>query len=313
MPYNNIISRTDAGALIPEEVSAEVIQNLTESSIVMRLGKRLSNMSRAQVRMPVLSLFPIGYFVSGDTGLKKTTEVNWANKYIDAEEIAVFIPIAKSVLDDVNYDIWGACKPLLVEEFGRVFDAAVLFGDNAPAAWPTDILAAAVAAGNDVTLGVGADLYEDIMDEGGVIAAVESDGYFHTGAVAAISMRARLRGLRDADGNLIFQKSMQEAGSYFLDGEAMYFPRNGCWDVTQAHMILGEWEKLVWSLRQDITYDIFDQAVIQDATGAIVYNLAQQDMVALRAVMRLGWQVPNPINRLQTTEADRYPFAALIP
>ena len=78
-------------------------------------------------------------------------------------------------------------------------------------------------------------------------------------------------------------------------------------------MILGEWDKLVWSLRQDITYDIFDQAVIQDATGAIVYNLAQQDMVALRAVMRIGWQVPNPINRLQETEANRYPFAALIP
>jgi len=313
MPYSNIISRTDAGALIPEEVSSEIIQNLTEGSIVMQLGKRMANMSRAQYRMPVLSLFPIGYFVSGDTGLKKTTEVNWENKYIDAEEIAVFIPISKAVLDDVDYDIWGTCKPLLVEEFGRVFDAAVLFGDNAPAAWPTDVLASAVAAGNDVTLGVGADLYEDIMDVDGVIAAVEADGYFHTGAAADIGMRARLRGLRDADGNLIFQKSMQEAGSYFLDGQPMYFPRNGSWDVAQAHMILGEWDKLVWSLRQDITYDIFDQAVIQDATGAIVYNLAQQDMVALRAVMRIGWQVPNPINRLETTAADRYPFAALIP
>jgi len=313
MPYSNIIDRDEAGALIPEEHSAEIIQNLTEGSIVMRLGKKLANMSRAQVRMPVLSLFPIGYFVSGDTGLKKTTEVNWENKYIDAEEIAVFVPISKAVLDDVDYDIWGEIKPLLVEEFGRVFDAAVLFGDNAPAAWPTDVLAASVAAGNDVTLGVGADLYEDIMDVNGVIAAVESDGYFHTGAAADISMRARLRGLRDADGGLIFQRSMQESGSYFLDGEAMYFPRNGCWDVAQAHMILGEWDKLVWTLRQDITYDIFDQAVIQDATGAIVYNLAQQDMLALRAVMRIGWQVPNPINRLEETEADRYPFAALIP
>jgi len=313
MPYSNVISRTDTGALIPEEHSAEIIQNLTEGSIVMRLGKKLANMSRAQLRMPVLSLFPIGYFVSGDTGLKKTTEVNWANKYIDAEEIAVFVPISKAVLDDVDYDIWGEIKPLLVEEFGRVFDAAVLFGDNAPASWPTDVLASAVAAGNDVTLGAGADMYEDIMDVGGVIAQVESDGYFHTGAASDVSMRARLRGLRDADGNLIFTKSMQEASSYFLDGEPMYFPRNGCWDVAQAHMILGEWDKLVWSLRQDITYDIFDQAVIQDATGAIVYNLAQQDMLALRAVLRIGWQVPNPINRLEETAADRYPFAALIP
>ena len=313
MPYNSIISRDDASALIPEDVSSEIIKNLTEESIVMKLGKKLANMPRAQTRMPVLNLFPIGYFVSGDTGLKKTTKIDWANKYIDAEEIAVFVPISKAVLDDVDYDIWGEAKPLIAEEFGRVFDAAVLFGDNAPVAWPTDVLASAVAAGNDVTLGAGADLYEDIMDVDGVIAAVESDGYFHTGSAAGISMRARLRGLRDADGQLIFTKSMQEGSSYFLDGEAMHFPRNGCWDIAQAHMILGEWEKLVWALRQDITYDIFDQGIIQDATGAVVYNLMQQDMLALRAVMRIGWQVPNPINRLEETEADRYPFAALIP
>ena len=179
MPYNSIISRDDAGALIPEDVSAEIIQNITESSTVMKLGKKLANMSRAQTRMPVLNLFPFGYFVNGDTGLKKTTKLSWANKYIDAEEIAVFVPIAKAVLDDSAYDIWGEAKPLIAEEFGRVFDAAVLFGDGAPAAWPTDVLAASVAAGNDVTIGTGADLYEDIMDVDGVIAAVESDGYFH--------------------------------------------------------------------------------------------------------------------------------------
>ena len=313
MPYNSIISRDDAGALIPEDVSAEIIQSVTESSTIMRLGKKLANMPRGQTRLPVLSLYPIGYFVNGDTGLKKTTEINWANKYIDAEEIAVFVPVSKAVLDDSAYDIWGEAKPLLAEEFGRVLDAAVLFGDNAPAAWPTDILASAVAAGNDVTLGTGADLYEDIMDVDGVIAAVEADGFFHDGSVADVSMRARLRGLRDADGNLLFTRSMQEGSPYSLDGQPMGFPRNGCWDVAQAHMILGEWNKLVWSLRQDITWDIFDQGVIQDATGAVVYNLMQQDMLALRAVMRIGWQVPNPINRLQATEANRYPFAALIP
>ena len=313
MPYGNIISRDDADALIPEDVSSEIIQNVTEGSIVMQLAKKLAPMSRAQRRMPVLSLFPIGYFVNGDTGLKKTTEVNWANKYINAEEIAVFVPISKAVLDDSSYDIWGLCKPLIAEEFGRVFDAAVLFGDNAPTDWPDDVLTAAVAAGNDVTLGAGADLYEDICGVDGVIAAVEADGYIHSGVAADLTMRARLRGLRDADGQLIFTRSMQEASTYNLDGEPMHFPRNGSWDVAQAHMILGDWSKLVYSIRQDITYDIFDQAVIQDATGAIVYNLAQQDMVALRAVLRLGWQVPNPINRIQETEANRYPFAALIP
>ena len=75
MPYSNVISRTDAAALIPEEVSREIVQGVLEESVVLRLGRKLANMARAQTRMPVLSLFPTGYFVNGDTGLKKTTEI----------------------------------------------------------------------------------------------------------------------------------------------------------------------------------------------------------------------------------------------
>jgi hypothetical protein len=29
--------------------------------------------------------------------------------------------------------------------------------------------------------------------------------------------------------------------------------------------------------------------------------------------MRLGWQCPNPINRMQATEGNRYPLAVLTP
>ena len=42
-----------------------------------------------------------------------------------------------------------------------------------------------------------------------------------------------------------------------------------------------------------------------------VVNLPQQDMVALRLVFRVGWEVANPINYDQQTEASRYPFAVL--
>ena len=44
-----------------------------------------------------------------------------------------------------------------------------------------------------------------------------------------------------------------------------------------------------------------------------MYNLAQQDMVALRAVFRVAWQVPNPINRVNENSSTRYPFSALVP
>jgi len=308
------IQRTDAEALMPEDAALTVVDGMPESSAVMRLGRQLPNMSRSQRRMPVVDSLLTAYFVTGDTGQKKTASMAWANKYINAEELAVIVPIPENVLDDTEYDIWGQVQPRISEAFGVAFDGAVLRGVNAPAAWPTNLKAGALAAGNQVVLGAGGgDLYDDIMGEAGTIAKVEEDGFMVTGHVSALSLRAKLRALRDDDGRPIFVASMQTGGGYELEGNSIYFPRNGAMDATDVLMFSGDWDQLVWSFRTDITYKLLDQAVIQDTDGSILYNLAQQDMVALRAVMRIGWQLPNPINRIQETEADRYPFSTLLP
>ena len=312
--YTSLVSRVDAGALIPEDAAREIVQGAVEGSTIMRLARRLPNMARGQQRVPVLSVLPTGYFVSGDTGLKQTTEVNWDNKYLYAEEIAVIVPIPKAVLDDADYDLWAEIRPRLVEEFGRVFDAAVMFGTNAPAAWPDDLLTAATAAGNTVTEGgVGADLYDDILGVGGVISKVEDDGFMVNGHVAALSMRSKLRSLRATDGVPLFVRSMQGTNTYELDGSPLYFPRNGAMDAAQALLFSGDWSQVVYSVRQDMTYTIATEGVISGDAGAVVINLFQQDSVALRAVMRVAWQAPNPINRVQGTAANRYPVAVLKP
>jgi HK97 family phage major capsid protein len=312
MPYNSLTSRTDAAALIPEEVSREIIQGIPEASAFLSLARRLPNMPRKQTRMPVLSALPTAYFVNGDSGLKQTTEVAWDNKYLNAEEIAVICPIPESVLDDADYDIWSEIRPKLIEEFGRVIDAAVLFGTNAPTAWPDDVRTAAVAASNNLALGGGGvDLYDDILGSSGIISLVEADGYMVNGHIAAMSMRGKLRGVRDVNGQPIFVRAMQDATRYELDGAPVYFPRNGAFATAATYMFSGDFSQLVYAMRQDMTYKLLTEAVITDAGGNIIYNLAQQDMVALRAVMRIAWQCPNPINRLQETEASRYPVAVL--
>jgi len=313
MAYNNVIDRSDAAALIPEEVSREIVQGVAETSACLRLFRRLPNMSRKQQRIPVLSALPTAYFVNGDTGRKQTTEQAWENKYLIAEEIACIVPIPEAVLDDADYDIWAEVRPRIVEAFGVVIDAAILFGTNAPNSWPDSVLDGATSAGHVVAIGTGADIYDDIMGENGVISLVEEDGYMVNGHIAAMTMKAKLRGLRDTNGQPIFVRSMQDRTRYELDGEPMEFPANGAFDVTKALMFSGDFRQAVYAMRQEITYKVLTEAVIQDNTGAIVYNLAQQDMVALRAVMRLAWQVPNPVTRLQPTEAQRYPFAVLTP
>jgi HK97 family phage major capsid protein len=309
---------------MPEEVTREIIQSVPEGSAVMALATKLPNMSRKQQRMPVLSMLPDAYFVTGDTGLKQSTQQAWSNKYLDAEEIAVIVPIPEAVLDDADYDIWGEVKPKVGEAIGRKFDRAVLFGEDAPTAWPDDIKTAAIAAGNSVDYSTittaGGDLFDAILGEDGTIGKIEEDGYLATGHIAALTLRRRLRGLRDANGQPLFMRSlagggqnMQSPTNYEFDGNPIVFPKNGGIDPAEILDVVGDWRQLVFSIRQDITYKILDQAVIQDGAGNIIWNLAQQDMVALRAVIRIAWQVPNPINRVQETEASRYPFAVLVP
>ncbi len=305
----DIINRTDAEALIPVQVSGEIIKAVTQQSAVLSLMRKLPNMTSKQQKMPVLSALATAGFVNGDTGLKATSKAAWMNKFITAEEIAVIIPIPEAVLDDAEYDIFGEIKPQIVEEFGRVIDGAALFDVDRPTSWPTAIVNSAIAAGKTVTLGTGADIAADVNE---LMGLVEASGYDVNGFAAAISVKSKLRGLRDNTGSPIFQPSLTTGTPSTLYGQAINYPKNGAWDATKALILGGDFNQAVYAIRQDITYKVLDQAVISDGDGKIIYNLAQQDMVALRCVMRLGWQLPNPINRMDES-ANRYTFAVLTP
>lgn len=306
-----IIDRTGAASLIPEENAREIIQGVVTQSAVLQRGRKLPNMSSKTYKMPVLDMLPIAYFVNGDTGAKKTTKQAWDKKFITAEEIAVIVPIPEAVLDDSDYDIWGEVKPRVIEAFGKVIDGAVLFDLDKPSTWRDGVVTTATKAGSVVTLATGDDLYDKIMTEEGIIAKIEESGYFVNGHMADISMRAKLRGLKDTTGNPIFKSDMQNGTTYSLDGSPMNFPNNGAFDKSKALMISGDFSQLVYAIRQDITFKLFTEGVVQNTDGSIAYNLMQNDMVALRAVMRLGWEIPNPINSMKTDKTKRCPFAIL--
>jgi hypothetical protein len=96
----------------------------------------------------------------------------------------------------------------------------------------------------------------------------------------------------------------------------MYFSRNGSWDESKAILIVGDLTQGVFSIRRDITYDVLTEASIYDfteETPALIYALAQQNMVALRVSMRMGWELPNPVTPLNPAAATRVPFAVLAP
>lgn len=308
MPFNNVTDRTDVGALIPEDVSNELWALVPQQSAALTLFRQVP-MTRAQQRVRVLSALPVAYFVNGDTGLKQTTEMAWANKYLDAEEIAVIMPVPENVAADVDVNIFDSARPLLIEAMGRTLDAAVFFGTNKPATWPAAIVPAAVAAGNVVARGTNAvtagGVVQDIYD---VFSTVEADGYVVDGIVANSTLRGRLRGARDNTG-----QGLLDANRDGLDGAQITYAMRGQWPtgLSAAEAVVGDFTNGIIGIRSDVNFKLLDQAAIFDNTGTLIYNLPQQDMIALRLTFRVAYQVSNPLNYDQPVEASRYPFGIL--
>jgi len=310
MAYNSVIGSADVDGIIPVEYSYEFIKGIPEASHVMRLARKLRNMTAREERLPVLSALATAYFVDGDTGLLQTSEVNWENKYCYAKDLGVIVPIPKNVLNDAAIPLWSEVQPEVLTAIGVAVDNAMLYGTNKPSDWPDAIITGAAAASHNVSLAACDDLYDALLDEDGVFSLVEQDGFGVTGSIAHLSMKGKLRGCRDAEGQPIFTKDPAVADQYNIAGTRTEFPTSGVGSSTYK-LIAGDWSQLVYSIRQDMEFSVHTEGVITDPAGNIVYNLMQQRMAALMVTVRLGFALPNPINRVQETEASRYPFAYL--
>ena len=298
-----MITRQNAEALFSEDLVAEIIQGVTKQSAALRMFRRLPNMSSNIMRMRVLDALPMAYWVNDSTnnGRKNVTNAAWANKYIVPAEIAVIVPIKEDVLDDASIDIWGEIRPRLVEAIGKKIDQAIFVGVDKPSAWRADLLSSIAQANAYVPQASGTTLYSAIND---AMVKVEESGYNVTGVIGGVDVKGKFRMMLDTSGQPIKGTEIDELPKAYID--------NGAWDKTKAQMIVGDFTQAVYSIRQDITYKVLDQAIIQNPSdGEIMYNLAQEDMVALRVVMRLGWEIPNPITALQPDETVRFPFAAI--
>jgi len=268
-----MIQHSDVDALIPEESIREIFQGIEAQSQVFKLCTRLPNMSSNRTRLKVLETLPMVYWQGSSTAFKKTSKQAWENKYIYAEELAVIIPIAEADVNDAEYDIWGAVKPKIVEAIAKKIDQAVIFGgEDKPSNFPDALLTSAFAKGFVREKADAETMYNAISE---TMALVEESGYDVNGLVAGPSIKKVFRGMVDTTGQLITGDEISALPRAIVN--------NGAWDKTKATALVGDFKQVVFSIRQDVQYKLLTEGVIQDPSdNSIVYNLAQQDMVALR-------------------------------
>lgn len=305
MAFNLKVNERDARPLVPEqEIVDDIMSGIRQGSSILPLMTKLPDATSDTAVITALDALPIAYFVDEgvSNGRKQTTSAAWKNIKLHMAEIAVIVPIKQNLLNDAKYDIFGQMRPLLIEQAYKLVDEAIILGKNRPALWREGLIPSIINAGKNVAPSTN-NTYTQISD---AMTEVETSGYDVTGILGGVALKGEFRkGLLDNTGQPLANSEVTELPRVYA--------RNGAWDNTLAKFIVGDFSQAVYSIRQDITFDVFDTGIINDTQGNIIYNLMQDDMVALRMVFRMTWGVPNPINALDSDEATRFPFALVEP
>lgn len=268
---------------VPTQQSNEIMKEVARGSSILRLSK-VEPMTSDKKKFSIMTDGPGAYWV-GETERIKTSKAEWIFPEMEAKKLAVIIPVTKEKLNDTTINVFAEMKPAIAEAFYKAIDSACLFGTNSP--FTKNIYGIANTAGNKIALetnGAG-KLDLDISD---VMALVEADGLDTNGFAGHYGLKNSLRKLRDANGNALFVPGI---GQNELYSNPIEFVRNGGWDKAKAHMIAGNWNYSLVGMRAGIEYEILKEATLQSVTmsDGKPLSLAENDMVAIKASMRLGF------------------------
>lgn len=309
------VTETNVLATLRDAYSPDILKGALLESAVLPLMKRLPNFGTHKEVMPVLATLVQGYFPGVDgtndiPNIIQTSGISWEGINLYAEKVAALVPLPKDVIEDSEYDIEGQVVPAIKEALAAVIDAAILHGTGKPTNWPDGIYTVVNAAGQVVSQAAFADLYDALLSSGGAFGLVEADGFMVNGMVVHPTMLAAIRECRSTGGVPIFMPTPTETFKYSVNGQPMSVALNGAVaSANGAKAFVGDFKQAVYAVRKELTFEVLKEATI--TAGTLTINLAQQEMIAIKAVMRMGWQLPNPINRMQPTKANRCAFSVL--
>jgi HK97 family phage major capsid protein len=268
MPETGIDER-----LLPEAVSARVIESAIKQSVVLQLATR-QPMPAYTEHVPVVTTAPSASWVSAG-GRKPLTQVEWSAETLKAEEVAAVTAIPDAYIADTSgsWDVEESAENELAKAIARAFDAAVLFGTNAPASYPTDGIAG--IAGAALT---GDDALEAIDN---ALTAIETDGLVANGVASSSAIGSALR------------KAYREAAA--LPGHAAASEIYGVpvavtapWDSSAPDAFVGDWSNLVVGIREDINFATSNDGVLVDEEGDIQVSAFQDDQTLVRIYARFA-------------------------
>lgn len=221
----------------------------------------------------------------------QTSKAKWLSVEMEAHKLGVIIPVSNEFLKFTVTDFFNQMKPKIAEAFQAKFDKSVLFGgEDSPFPKGLSVLERATTEGNIITQS--ASPYNDIND---MMALIE-DADLEAQAIATTrSYNKDLRGALDERKLPIFNGPRDGVTAEVL-GLPIVYGNKKAWDKEKAVAITGDFDNLFYGIPQGIEYKILEEATLSTIVGedGAPINLAERDLVALRATMYVAFLTVKP-------------------
>jgi Phage capsid family len=284
---------SDWEGLLPVNVARDVIASAQQQSAALALGSTRP-MPGGVTQIPIVSAVPTAGWV--EAGQRKPiTEVQWSAETLKAEELAAITYVPDVYLSDTSgsWDVEASVEAELAGAIARAVDAAVLFGTNAPASFPTGgVQAAATAVSGDDALGA--------IDAG--MSVLEGSGLAADGVASSTAIGGALRAAYREVGAL--PGDTPEPQVYGIPVRTV-----AGWDSSAADALVGGWSYLQIGVRQDISFERSTDAVLFDEEGELVVSAFQDDVTVVRITFRLGAVIGSPLKADGSGPADVFAAA----
>ncbi len=268
------INKLTTGVTLPKEVSAEILGKVSYASAVMGAAKEIP-LPGSGITVPVITGNASASWV-GETDNIGVSRPTFAAKDMTPYKLAVIVPFSREFTRDAGA-LYDAAIEMLPSALALKFDQTVA-GGTAPGS-NFDVLTGAITEFADADE-FGADIAKTVKAVGVAGGAVTDwivDPAFHGEFITAV----------DAQGRSIFNAAQGQSVGNVYGAEVRRVPGTL---LTGLNALAGDFANAaVYGVVNEVELRISDQATLTD--GATQLNLFQRDMVAVRAVIEVGFRV----------------------
>ena len=283
------INRTTTITL-PPEVSNEILQKTQDDSAVMALARQIT-IPGTGVTVPVITGDPSAAWVT-ETAAKPVSNPGVSTKQLTPYKLAVIETFSNEFVRDAAalYDALVARLPLAL---ANKFDNTVIGGTTKPGDNFEDMstcTSVALTATTAYTQLVTAT--SNIATAGGIV----------NGFAISPQCKAMLLSAVDGQNRPLFINSVADGaipqilGAPTIQSKGMYKAKAD--SATAVVGIVGDWTQAVYGTVEGVQIAVSDQATL--TTGSTTINLWQNNMVAVRADIEIGFRADTSCFNLLT-------------